>query len=188
MQSNDPLSQSRQLYSSIINVFSTDEYGLRIFQPQITYKSRPNKAERTQALYPPIPPKHKTKAQQRKGDKLRAKNQAQKLKKLPPATLTPAAWHKAEQKRQSLLKQNRQKVVKEKKEKKQVPVYMNMIDNDTNISHYDDNLNKKPRRSTRNVKPSKRAVESSNYIQNTMIHKPFMNEMFTSDDDHDMYM
>ena len=68
--SNDALSQSVHLYSQIINVFPTDEYGLRIFQPTTTYNSRPNKTQQAQARLPSIPPKQPTKAQQHKRTKL----------------------------------------------------------------------------------------------------------------------
>ena len=184
-QSIDPLSQIIASYSNVIHVFPTDEYGLHIFQPQTVYHSRPNKTQRAQALYPAIPSKHKTKPQQNKSDRVREKNQAQKLKKLPRGTLPPEAWHKQEQKRQTLLQQNTQKVTKKrKKQTKQVPVYMNIVDDTNN----DNNHNKKTRRSTRNIKPSQKAIDSNLYIKTYEPQRTLIDEVVMStDEDDDLY-
>ena len=188
-QSNDPLLASRQLYANIINVFPVDEYGLTIFKPITSYKSRPNKSDRIQSKYPSypsIPPKPLTKAQQKKQAEVRDKREAQKLKHPPSATLTFKEFEEKEKERQTLLQKRRQKALaKQQKEMRAIPQYLIDDNNDNNTACIDNNHNTK-RRSSRKVKPSQVAIESRQYVQREKQKQTLKDEAIgTSDEDED---
>ena len=66
-----------------------------------------------------------------------------------------------------------------------MPVYMNIVENNTNI---DNNRNRKTRRSTRNIKPSQQAIDSNKCIEKYKIQKTLIDEVVVSSDEDEEYV
>ncbi len=186
-QSIDPLTLSKQLLANVIHVFPVNEYGMREFTPIRSYESQTNNTQRINAEFAAIPHKQPTEPQQRVKNRLREKRETQQLKKRPPAALPPQIWEAQEIEKQNMREQRRQKVIAQReKEREAIPEYMevNVKSNHNTTNESDDNNRNKKYRSSRNIKPSQRMIESMQY-QNNREKAMTLRDEVCSDDDED---
>ena len=192
---NHPLKLTQQLFAVINDAFPESDDNLTIIQPNITNNRRPNKSQGIQALYPSypsipsllsIPDKKITKTQQKKKEETKQKNQRAKLKQKPPPTLPAAKWYPQEQRRRILYQQHRVEVMKQKESVLKVPEtieYTKIDANTNNATQSNDNVKYK---SKKDIKPSKRMIESNLYEQRQPITQTLTSKydvISDSDDD-----